>query len=279
MKFTKKQLFEELQLAEKLKKSFTRNKPQNIVVSEAQLERLLEAYVEDDEATEFGDLDVMEDSGREESFNYGKDMGHDDKELYDLKHRHASKKHIDDLEDDIHYDHEHDFGITEDECLEEQCVAKDIHETIKSIRKAIIKENINELSLNDYKPVLVKNIRKTLNESFYGTGDNRHHPGESAAAGVENLIDNIKRAYTYVKDSRTRKQISNTLTKLNNFMTYTAELIGSGRDQRAARSWEDVTSPLPYPDLDEPEELEDIDDELEINEEKNRIRKMHQKLL
>jgi hypothetical protein len=125
---------------------------------------------------------------------------------------------------------------------------------------------------------MVKTIKKSLNESFYGTGDNRHHPGESAAAGVENLIDNIKRAYSYVKDSRTRKQISNTLTKLNNFMTYTAELIGSGRDQRSARSWDDVTNPLPYPDLDEPEELEDIDDELEINEEKTRIRKMHQKV-
>ena len=275
MKFTKKQLFEELKMDEKLKKSFTRNKPQNIVVSETQLERLLEAFVEDEEPLETGDLDVMEDSSEDESYNYGKDMGHDDKELYDLKHHHASASHIDDLEDDIHYDHEKDWGINE-ECLEEQCVTEDLHETIKSIRRAIIREKITKLNLKDYKPVIVESLKKAINEAqdeWRG-----HNPGASAAAGIENIIDNIKRAYSYVKDSRTRKQISNTLTKLNNFMTYSAELIGSGRDQRQARSYDQVSSPLPYPDLDEPEALEDVDDELQINEEKNRIRKMHQKV-
>ena len=47
-------------------------------------------------------------------------------------------------------------------------------------------------------------------------------------------------------------------------MTYSAELIASGRDQRAARSFEDVTNPLPYPEVDEPEELEDVDDEIDM---------------
>ena len=45
-------------------------------------------------------------------------MGHDDKELWDLKKRHASKSHIDDLEDDIHYDRGHDWGINEEELNE-----------------------------------------------------------------------------------------------------------------------------------------------------------------
>ena len=30
--------------------------------------------------------EVKEDSGHDEAMNYGKDEGHDDKELYDLKH-------------------------------------------------------------------------------------------------------------------------------------------------------------------------------------------------
>ena len=45
-------------------------------------------------------------------------------------------------------------------------------------------------------------------------------------------------------------------------MTYTAELIGSGSSQRTPRGYDQVSDPIPYPDLDEPEELEDIDDEL-----------------
>tara|TARA_B100000287_G_scaffold430237_1_gene485089 strand:+ start:66 stop:950 length:885 start_codon:yes stop_codon:yes gene_type:complete len=61
---------------------------------------------------------LTEDSAEEESYNYGKDMGHDDKELYDLKKGDGSHTHIDDLEDDIHYDREHDWGVHESE-LEE----------------------------------------------------------------------------------------------------------------------------------------------------------------
>ena len=269
MKFTKKQLFEELKIDGKIKKSFTRNKPQNIVVSETQLERLLEAFVEDEEeGVEFGDVDVMEDSKWKESDDYGKAMGHDDKELYDLKHdddNDGVHAHIDDLEDDIHYDSEHDWGITED-CLEEQCISEDLHETIKSIRRAIIKEKITELNLKDYSKAIL------LEQGMYD-----RNPGVAAASGIENIIDNIKRAYTYVKDSKTRKQIANTLTKLNNFMTYTGELVGSGQSQRAPRSYEQVSNPLPYPDLDEPEGLEDVDDEISITEEKNRILKLHKK--
>jgi hypothetical protein len=136
---------------------------------------------------------------------------------------------------------------------------EDVNKTYRAIRKAIINERTGKLELKDYQEV--------LSEGFNTGGPN---PGLSAAAGIENIIDNIKRAYTYVKDSRTRKQIANTLTKLNNFMTYTAELVGSGRDQRASRSYSDVSNPLPFPELDEPEELEDVDDEISITEDDDR---------
>ena len=46
--------------------------------------------------------DMKEDSGHDEAMNYGRDEGHDDKELYDLKHDGGSEDHIDDLEDDFH---------------------------------------------------------------------------------------------------------------------------------------------------------------------------------
>ena len=36
-------------------------------------------------------------------------------------------------------------------------------------------------------------------------------------------------------------------------MTYSAELIVSGSDQRAARRFEDVSNPLPYPEVEEDE--------------------------
>ena len=52
------------------------------------------------------------------------------------------------------------------------------------------------------------------------------------------------------------------MIKLNNFMTYTAELVGSGSSQRTPRSYEQLADPLPFPELDEPEDLEDIDDEI-----------------
>ena len=141
---------------------------------------------------------------------------------------------------------------------------EDINRTYRAIRRTIIKENNANLDIKDYQEV--------LSEGFNTGGPN---PGVSAAAGIENIIDNVKRAYSYVKDSRTRKQIMNTLVKLNNFMTYSAELIGSGRDQRAARSYDDVSKPLPYPEVDEPEELEDIDDELmEEDEEIDEFKEM-----
>ena len=238
--------------------------------------------------------DVKEDSEGEETYHYGEDEGRDE---YRLKHDHMSKLHRHNLEKDEAYDEDHEFRhergthfyeskklttttpITESEVKEiskfmgrmnttgknynpapkasksisvkVEELHEDINRTYRAIRRTIIKENNVNLDIKDYQEV--------LSEGFNTGGPN---PGVSAAAGIENIIDNVKRAYSYVKDSRTRKQIMNTLVKLNNFMTYSAELIGSGRDQRAARSYDDVSKPLPYPEVDEPEALEDIDDEL-----------------
>ena len=91
----------------------------------------LKGYHTHDHSEEF-----KEDSGREESDNYGKDMGQDDKELKDLKHDaltgYHDHDHIEDLEDDIHYDDEHDDGIDEEELGEiENQVRKKIRKGLK----------------------------------------------------------------------------------------------------------------------------------------------------
>ena len=87
---------------------------------------------------------------------------------------------------------------------------EDINKTYRAIRKSIIKERTSKLEIKDYQEVLNES-----QDEWRG-----HNPGASAAAGIENIIDNIKRAYSYVRDSKTRKQIANTLAKLNNFMMY-----------------------------------------------------------
>ena len=54
-----------------------------------------------------------------------------------------------------------------------------------------------------------------------------------------------------IKDSDTRKKLANSITKLGNFMTITADAIASGRDQRAMSNPDSLRDPLPYPELDE----------------------------
>lgn len=135
-------------------------------------------------------------------------------------------------------------------------VLKEVKKTYKLIRSYIIHEGVPSLHVNDYSVLLRE-------QSEWSGGRN---PGASAAEGIENIIDNLKRAWSAIKDSTTRKQIQNTLVKLNNFMMYSAELVGSGSSQRAPRSYDQLADPLPFPDLDEPEDLEDIDDDLELNE-------------
>tara|TARA_Y100000034_G_scaffold47927_1_gene59110 strand:+ start:610 stop:1440 length:831 start_codon:yes stop_codon:yes gene_type:complete len=131
---------------------------------------------------------------------------------------------------------------------------KDVGRTLSLIRRSIIIENIYSLKVNDFSNRLI-----TEQESEW----RGRNPGVSAAAGIDNIIDSMKKAWSAIKDSTTRKQIQNTLTKLNNFMRYSAELVGSGSSQRAPRSYDQLATPLPFPDLDEPEDLEDIDDDIE----------------
>ena len=134
--------------------------------------------------------------------------------------------------------------------VEKKNLLTEVDKTYSLIRKRIIKERVSSLKTVNY--------RLRLHEQ----GMYDRNPGFAAAEGIEVIIDNLKKGWAMIKDSNTRKQIQNTLTKLNNFMTYSAELVGSGSSQRAPRSYEQLAKPLPFPELDEPEELEDIDDDL-----------------
>ncbi len=170
MKFTKKILVESLKKQSTGEKTFTNGKKQNVIISEDQLDRVLkvieeqwqeikldETEMEEGAKPDFLDLDgdgdkkesmkkaskeakakeVKEDSGHDEAMNYGRDEGHDDKELYDLKHDGGSEDHIEDLEDDMHFDHIHDSkNIEESEKEKEKLIQEDI-EKMKQIIKPI----------------------------------------------------------------------------------------------------------------------------------------------
>ena len=205
---------------------------------------------------------MNEDSEGEETYNYGEDEGRDE---YRLKHDDMSRSHRSALKKDMGYDEDHEdrgeygthFESVDNLYHKSQLEQLDlmVEETFTEIRKSIVKERIRGLARKNY--LLVE-------QSEWSGGRN---PGVSAASGIENIVANLKKAWTFIKDEKTRHQIMNTLTKLNNFMTYSAELIGSGASQRAPRSYDQVANPLPFPDLDEPEELEDIDDEISLGEE------------
>ena len=133
-------------------------------------------------------------------------------------------------------------------------ILNEVKKTYSLIRRKIVTERIHSLSLSNYTNIINED------QSEWSGGRN---PGSSAASGIENIIDNLKKGWAMIEDSTTRKQIQNTLTKLNNFMMYSAELVGSGSSQTRPRSYDQLANPIPYPELDEPEELEDIDDGLE----------------
>ena len=115
-----------------------------------------------------------------------------------------------------------------------------IKNSYKLIRESIKSEGV-ELSLNEYSDTI-------LEQGFNAGG---HNPGVSAANGLENVITGIKKAYDMIKDSDTRKKLANSMTKLGNFMTITADAMASGRDQRAMANSDSLRDPLPYPELDE----------------------------
>lgn len=108
------------------------------------------------------------------------------------------------------------------------------------IRESIKSEGLG-LSIDDYSDTLI-------GEGFDTGGYNR---GVAAGEGLENVINGIKKAYDMIKDSDTRKKLANSITKLGNFMTITADAIASGRDQRSMSNPDSLRDPLPYPELDE----------------------------
>tara|TARA_R110002050_G_scaffold202903_3_gene338147 strand:+ start:242 stop:961 length:720 start_codon:yes stop_codon:yes gene_type:complete len=133
----------------------------------------------------------------------------------------------------------------------EKTIVSIIKESYEVIREAIKSEKL-DLSIDDYSPVL------TEDNSEWSGGRN---PGVSAAEGLENIISGIKKAYDMIKDSDTRKKLANSMTKLGNFMTITADAMAAGRDQRGPRSADSLRDELPYPEL----ETVTVDDE-EISE-------------
>jgi hypothetical protein len=177
MKFNKKTLAESIESELSGNKHFTSGKKQNVVITEAQLERLVGS-------NKVGDKKVVTES-------------------------------IDDV----------------------------INEAYDLINQCIISESIDGLDMGDY----------ILNEQ----GQYDRNPGVAAAEGIENIINGIKKAYEMVKDSDMRKKIENTLVKLNNFATVTAELMQSGAPGgHAPRHTDKITDEVPYPELDEGEVVE-----------------------
>ena len=158
-----------------------------------------------------------------------------------------------------------------DKYLEEKDdMMESIKKTYKLIRERIKIERPGGVTLMEFNS-------KAIGKAFLNESQDEwrgHNPGASAASGIENIINSIKKGYDFLKDSKTRKQIENTLTKINNFMTYTGELVGSGGSQRAPRTYDQVANPLPWPELEqsaEDEAFEDIDDEINITEAYSRI--------
>ena len=126
----------------------------------------------------------------------------------------------------------------------EKEIANLIKESHKLIRNSIINESLG-LNYDNYLEIIVEQ------------GQYDRNPGTAAAEGLENVLDGIKKAYDMIKDSDTRKKLANSITKLGNFMTYTAELVGSGSSQRNPRSYDQVSKPIPHPEFEELEESED----------------------
>ncbi len=231
-KVNKKVMLEGLGLGSSGIKTYA-SQPQQIVVSEAQLSRLLEMTRTTEEET-FEQIVPNASVGESLDLPEGEDGVFDD---------YADMGNVEDS--DITLEGEIKGLIHKTRLQELEMIIDDVHSII---REAIVTERISGLKRHDY--------------MLMEQGQYDRNPGIAAAEGIENVINGIRKAYDYVKDPTTKKKIWNTLTKLNNFMTVTAELIGSGASQRAPRATSTITKPLPYPEIEVPEELEDIDDEL-----------------
>jgi tRNA C32,U32 (ribose-2'-O)-methylase TrmJ len=93
------------------------------------------------------------------------------------------------------------------------------------------------------------------------------NPGVGAGEGIENVLKGIQKAYEMIRDSETRRKLANSITKLGNFMTITADAIASGRDQRAMANPETLKKAMPYPELETVTVDDEIEDEISENEE------------
>ena len=153
----------------------------------------------------------------------------------------------------------------------EKSITSTIKDAHQLIREAIKKENL-DLNVKDYSGTIIKEewytkdskegatYNKDAEEgATYDLGEQGmydRNPGFAAGEGIENVINGIKKAYDMIKDSDTRKKLANSITKLGNFMTYTAELVGSGSSQRAPRSYDQLANPLPHPEFEKGEHHE-----------------------
>jgi len=189
MKFNKKTLAESITSELSGNKHFTIGKKQNVVITEAQLERLIGSN--------------------------GK----------------VNKKVVNETIDDV------------------------IREAYSLINECIISESIDGLDVGNY----------ILNEQ----GQYDRNPGVAAGEGLGVVIDSIKKAWEMIKDSDMRKKIENTLVKLNNFATVTAELMQSGAPGgHAPRHTDKITDEVPFPELEEGEVVEtESTEEVEESEE------------
>jgi hypothetical protein len=131
-------------------------------------------------------------------------------------------------------------------------------------------ETTNQKSIE----TIVKECHQLIRESIISEsldlgeqGQYNRDPGVAAGEGLEVVLDGIKKAYDMIKDSDTRKKLANSITKLGNFMTITADAIASGRDQRGMTNPDSLRDPLPYPELDEGDDKEMAEAHHEMDEE------------
>ncbi len=292
LNYKKQKLVESLGFNVNFKKRYG-NKSQNVLVTPGQFKRLMESYLvyeeeihkEEDELElaeyansfqselsddildemNFGDDDMnnlqagintnTEDFNEEYGFEA---IDHSDRSTYD-----GRKSRVVGVDSNIRNQR---YESNEGKCLDEQCVVESLDKTFRMIRESIRRERPGTLRMGNYsRRTLNEQFYSEMEEQFYGGRGNYNNPGVNAAKGVEELVKNIKRAYNFIKDSKTKKQIHNTLVKLQNFMSITADAMMAGKQQRAPRRNDQLTRPLPYPELDEPEDLEDIDDELDLD--------------
>tara|TARA_R110002020_G_scaffold173410_1_gene364307 strand:+ start:1633 stop:2958 length:1326 start_codon:yes stop_codon:yes gene_type:complete len=105
----------------------------------------------------------------------------------------------------------------------------------------------------------IKREKITILEQSEWRGNN---PGTSAASGIENIIKHVKKAWDYIQDPTTKQKLENSIVKLSNFMTKTAELMAAGRDQRSPRPDSSILKDMPYPEL----EADYVSDEEQMSE-------------